>query len=176
MSTKFRAGRYGKGIFWWTLLLILLTVGGGVALFFVHREGNALAVWYCCIVGSLFLLALFASPSGAVVSEQSVEVRGVLRSEFLLPEEIRSVRLVEWSSLGRVLPLGGVAGFLGYYGKFYSTARRQKVELSVRSRQSLVEICTKSRCYILSLSKPEEFIDAVDLLRSGTNHFENQTK
>lgn len=176
MNKRFRAGRAGRGVAWWSTLLIVLAVAGGAALFYFNREGSALAVWYCCVVVSLFLLALFASPRGAVVGEQGVEIRCVLRSEYIAPESIRSVRLVEWSSLGRALPIGGVAGFLGYYGRFYSTARRQRVDIFARSRRSLVEICTEERNYILSLSDPEEFIDAVDQLRHEMKHFGNQTK
>lgn len=176
MAQRYKAGSFSKGVAWWSVLLILLAVAGGVALFYFNREGNAVAVWYCCVVVSLFLLALIASPSSAVVGEQGVEIRCVLRSEYLSLRDIRSVRLVEWSSLGRVVPMGGVFGFLGYYGRFYSSALHSRVDIFARSRNSLVEVRTKCRCYILSLSEPEEFIDAVDSLRSEAKHFENQTK
>lgn len=176
MSKKFKAGKLGRGVFWWSLLLILLAVAGGLALFYFNREGSALAVWYSIVVVSLFLLALFASPGSVVVGEQSVEIRCVLRSEYIAPEDIISVRLVEWSSLVRAIPVGGVAGFLGYYGRFYSTSRRERVDIFARSRRSLVEIRTDSRCYVVSLSEPEAFVDAVDLMRSEVKHFENQTK
>lgn len=176
MSKKFKAGKLGKGVFWWSLLLILLAVAVGVALFYFTREGNALAVWYSTVMVSLFLLALFASPNCVIVGEQGVEIRCVLRSEYIAPEDIISLRLVEWNSVRRAIPVGGVAGFLGYYGRFYSTTRRERVDIFARSRNSLVEIRTSSRCYVVSVSEPGLFIDAVDLLRSEAKHFENQTK
>lgn len=176
MAQRYKAGSFSKGVAWWSVLLILLAVAGGVALFYFNREGNAVAVWYCCVVVSLFLLALIASPSSAVVGEQGVEIRCVLRSVYIPPEDVCSVRTVEWSSLGRVVPMGGVFGFLGYYGTFYSTSSRQRITMFARSRNSLVELRTKEHCYILSLAEAEEFIDAVDSLRSEAKHFENQTK
>ncbi len=167
-SIRVKAGKFGRGVLWATILTILIVVAGGVALFWFMREGNAVAVWYVCVMTALFLLALISMPCGAVVSSEGVEIRCVLRSVWIPLEQISSVRRTHWNSIRRILPLAGVTGFLGYHGSFYSTSLRRVVMLFARSRHGIVEICTVGgKHYIFSLAEPEKLINEVDGLRNS---------
>ncbi len=165
---KVKAGKFGRGVLWATILTIVLVVGGGVALFWFMRDGNAVAVWYVCVMVALFLLALISMPCGAVVSNDGVEIRSLLRSEWISFDRLVSVRRVHWSSIRRVIPLAGVFGFLGYHGSFYSTTLRSVVMIFARSRHGLAEIRTvDGKRYIFSLAEPEKLINEVDGLRNS---------
>lgn len=155
MKVTFRYGGL-DGRAWCVGLLSLVAVGGVCAWLFVSANGAYyLAAWVTMVVVALTLLALLSIPRRIVLSDQELELRCLVESSYIPLSSIVDVRVVERRALRGKIPLMGIYGFWGYYGRYLDVKSGRIHKIYATRRQGCVAIHTSHHRFLVSCNAPE---------------------
>jgi hypothetical protein len=151
-----------------TCRIVTWSVAGGVAaagaLLWWLSPGEYLPVWFAGIVLAVGGLALLSAPRSIRLRSDAVEIRCVVEITHIPYHHIRSVKLVERSALGLLVPVFASPGFLGWYGYWLAPATWDFFKIYATSWQGLVMIeDVYEQRYVVSSDRPRELCRSIEV-------------
>lgn len=155
MNVKFKYGGFDSRVWWISAACTLLTGGALAALWMTADGAYYLAAWVSMACAVMVALCLLSVPRRIIVGEQEVELRCLVETTYIPLSSIADVEILEGNGLRKRIPLMGVYGFWGYYGRYIdlSTGKLHRVYATRRTR--CVAIHTSRRRYVISCGAPE---------------------
>lgn len=155
MKIKFRCGGFDRRV-WWMSMVIILALGGLCAWLFATAEGAYyLAAWTTMTAAVIVALCLLSVPYRVVLSEDKLELRALVESVYIPLHSVVDVEVVGSKGFGRKLPLWGVGGFWGYYGRWIDVRGWKIYRVFATRRTGCVAIHTTKHRYLVSCRTPE---------------------
>ena len=155
MKIKFRCGGFDRRV-WWTSMVIILALGGLCAWLFATAEGAYyLAAWTTMTAVVIVALCLLSVPYRVVLSEDKLELRALVESVYIPLHSVVDVEVVGSKGFGRKLPLWGVGGFWGYYGRWLDGRSWRIHRVCATRRSGCVAIHTTHHRYLVSCNSPQ---------------------
>lgn len=155
---KYHVGRYTL-IF--SLILIILCVVG-VWLLYDLYTGGFISAWFASVVVALILLMVLSVPRRISVIGNAIEIQCVSDITEIQIDEIEYIRLIPRKRLSWIIPIFGVMGFFGYYGKFFDVKRFRIVTLYASEWSNFVDIRTYNGTHTyISCREAEALIDTI---------------
>jgi hypothetical protein len=116
----------------------------------------SMAIGLLVIAGSFFLY-----PTGYLVNEKAVVVKGVVFSRAILKQDIIAVELVKTEDMSSTIRAFGSGGFFGYFGLFYNAKYKWMIWF-VTQRKNYVLVHTAKRKFVFTPDNPEGFLAALN--------------
>ncbi len=155
MKVTFRYGGF-DGRVWCVSLLSLLVTGGACAWLFLTAGGAYyIAAWVTMVVVAIMALCLLSVPRRIILSEKELELRCLVESIYIPLDKIVDVAEVERGAFGWKIPLVGVAGFWGYYGRWLDVKSWRIHRVCATRRSGCVAIHTTHHRYLVSCNSPQ---------------------
>lgn len=155
------------------MLIILCAVG--VWLLYDLYTGGFISAWFASIVVALILLMFLSVPRRVSIIGSAMEIQCVSDITEIQIDEIEYIRLIPRKRLWWIIPIFGVVGFFGYYGKFFDLKRFRIVTLYASEWNNFVDIRTYngSHTYI-SCREAEALIETVKQIQQQIAQQEQQ--
>jgi hypothetical protein len=155
------------------MLIILCAVG--VWLLYDLYTGGFISAWFASIVVALILLMFLSVPRRVSIIGNAMEIQCVSDITEIQIDEIEYIRLIPRKRLWWIIPIFGVVGFFGYYGKFFDLKRFRIVTLYASEWNNFVDIRTYngSHTYI-SCREAEALIETVKQIQQQIAQQEQQ--
>lgn len=155
MKVVFRYGGF-DGRVWCVSLLSLLVTGGVCAWLFLTAGGAYyIAAWVTMVVVAIMVLCLLSVPRRIILSDSELELRCLLETTYIPLAKIVDVAEVESGAFRGKIPLVGVAGFWGYYGRWLDVRSWRIHKVYARRRCGCVAIHTTNHRYLVSCNSPQ---------------------
>lgn len=134
----------------------VLLLGGVCAALWLTADGAFyLAAWVTLMLTALIALCLLSVPRRIIVGEECVELRCLVETTYIPLGSIVDVEIVDGGALRGRLPLVGIYGFGGYYGRFLDLRSWRVYRVYATRRKGCVAIHTSKRRYVVSCGAPE---------------------
>ena len=144
-----------------SMIIILLGVFGSWMLYRLYT-GGFVSAWFSSVIIALALLMLLSVPRRIVLLNNTLEIQCISDITEIPLDEIEHVRVIPRRRMRWVIPLFGVAGFFGYYGKYLDLRRWRIITLYLSEWNNFVEVKTiHSTYFYLSSRQAEELINAI---------------
>lgn len=155
------------------MLIILCAMG--VWLLYDLYTGGFISAWFASIVVALILLMFLSVPRRVSIIGNAMEIQCVSDITEIQIDEIEYIRLIPRKRLWWIIPIFGVVGFFGYYGKFFDLKRFRIVTLYASEWNNFVDIRTYngSHTYI-SCREAEALIETVKQIQQQIAQQEQQ--
>lgn len=161
-SYKFHTDRYVMIL---TVIIILVGIFGVWMLYRLYT-GGFVSAWFASVVIALALLMLLSVPRRIVLLNNSLEIQCISDITAIPLDEIELISVVHRRRLRWIIPLFGVVGFFGYYGKFLDLKRWRIVNLYLSEWNNFVEVKTiHGSRYYLSCRESGELINSIRQLQ-----------
>ena len=148
-----------------TALTFTLILGGAVGLYFLYT-GGFLSAWFTSLVLAVTALMMLSVPRKVVVLDSTLEIQCISDITEIPLDEIEHIRTVSRKRMRWMIPIFGVVGFFGYYGRFLDLKSWRTVHLYLSEWNNFVEVVTlHGSHYYLSCREADEFIAAVKELQ-----------
>jgi hypothetical protein len=155
---KYRLDRRGRIITWSVLGGVVLVVG----LLWLFSPGEYLPVWFASIALSVVALALLSVPRSIRVAPDAVEIGCFVEITHIPYHHIRSVRCIERSELGVLVPVFASPGVFGWFGYWLAPRSWDFIKVYVTSWRGLVMIeDIHEQKYMVSADDPSALCEAV---------------
>lgn len=137
--------------------MITLVVFGGVCVWLFLTAGDAyyLAAWVTTAGVVLLALCMLSVPWRILLSEEELELRSIVDVTYIPLRSIVDVEVVSEGGFKGKLPLIGVYGLWGYYGRYLDLKRWRFYRVYATRRRGCVVIHTTRRRYVVSCRTPE---------------------
>lgn len=168
MKVKFRYGSFDKCAWW--LSMVTIVIFGGVCAWLFLTAGGAyyLAAWVTTTGVVLLALCMLSVPWRILLSEEELELRSLVDVTYIPLRTIVDVEVVGEGCFESKVPLVGVYGLWGYYGRYLDLKRWRFYRVYATRRRGCVVIHTTRRRYVVSCRTPEMLRTMIwELKRSG---------
>ena len=135
-------------------MTILLLAGVCSVLWLTAGGAFYLAAWVTMMCVALVALCLLSVPRRIIVGEEMVELRCLVETTYIPLGSIADVEIVEQGALRGKMPLVGIYGFGGYYGRFLDLRTWRIHRVYATRRRGCVAIHTSKRRYVVSCGAP----------------------
>lgn len=155
MTIRFRYGGFDRRV-WWITALTLIVAGGVCAWLYVVAAGAYyVAVWTTTVCVALLALVLLSVPRRIILGEEELELRCLVETTYIPLRSIVDVEVVEGSGLSHRVPLLGVYGLWGYYGRYLDLRSWHILKVYATRRSGCVAINTTKSRYVVSCNAPQ---------------------
>lgn len=162
-SYKFHTDRF---VMIFSVIIILVGVLGVWVLYELYT-GGFVSAWFSSVIIAIALLMLLSVPRRIVLLDNTLEVQCISDITEIPLDEIEHIHTIPRSKMRWMLPIIGVMGFFGYYGRFLDVRRWRTVHLYLSEWNNFVEIVTiHGSHYYLSCREAEELITTVKELQT----------
>lgn len=152
---RFRYGGFDGRVWWVTAFVLLLLAGVCAYLWSTAYGAYYLAAWVTLMCVVVVALCLLSVPWRIIVDDECVELRCLVETTYIPLGSIADVEVIAERGLGGKMPLLGVYGFWGYYGRYIDLATRCIHRVYATRRKGCVAIHTSKRRYVVSCRTPE---------------------
>ena len=144
-----------------SVIIILVGVLGVWVLYELYT-GGFVSAWFSSVIIAIALLMLLSVPRRIVLLDNTLEVQCISDITEIPLDEIEHIRTIPRSKMRWMLPIIGVMGFFGYYGRFLDVRRWRTVHLYLSEWNNFVEITDiyDNRTYV-SCREADELIESV---------------
>jgi hypothetical protein len=161
--------------------IISWSVAGGlvlaVGLLWLFSPGEYLPVWFAGIATALVILTLLSVPRSIRITPDAVEIRCLVEITHIPHHHIRSVRRIERSELGLVVPVFASPGFLGYFGYWLAPLSWEFIKVYVASWRHLVLIeDIYEQKYVVSADDPDRLCEAIASFKIENKNIKTRKK
>lgn len=161
-SYRFHTNRY---VMIFSVIIILLGVLGVWVLYELYT-GGFVSAWFTSVIVAVALLMLLSVPRRIVLLNNTLEIQCISDITEIPLDEIEHIRTVSRKRMRWMIPIFGVVGFFGYYGRFLDLKSWRTVHLYLSEWNNFVEVVTlHGSHYYLSCREAEELIVAVKELQ-----------
>ena len=161
-SYRFHTNRY---VMIFSVIIILLGVLGVWVLYELYT-GGFVSAWFTSVIVAVALLMLLSVPRRIVLLNNTLEIQCISDITEIPLDEIEHIRTVSRKRMRWMIPIFGVVGFFGYYGRFLDLKSWRTVHLYLSEWNNFVEVVTlHGSHYYLSCREAEELIAAVKELQ-----------
>lgn len=157
-SYKYHIDRYTMIL---SIIIIVAAILGVWALYDLYI-GGYISAWFASIIIAIILLMVLSIPRRIALVNNAIEIQCVSDITIIPIDEVEQIRIIPSGRTRWFIPLLGVVGFFGYYGKFLDLKRFRIITLYASEWNHFVEIKTiyNSRIYI-SCREAETLIHAI---------------
>ena len=148
-----------------SVIIILLGVLGVWVLYELYT-GGFVSAWFTSVIVAVALLMLLSVPRRIVLLNNTLEIQCISDITEIPLDEREDIRTVSRKRMRWMIPIFGVVGFFGYYGRFLDLKSWRTVHLYLSEWNNFVEVVTlHGSHYYLSCREAEELIAAVKELQ-----------
>ena len=155
MNVKFKYGGFDGRVWWISAVCVLLTGGALAALWMTAGGAYYLAAWVSMACVVIVALCLLSVPRRIIVGDHELELRCLVETTYIPLSSIADVEVLEGDGLRRKVPLVGIYGFWGYYGRYIDLKTGRLHRVYATRRTKCVAIHTSKRRYVVSCNAPE---------------------
>lgn len=155
MKIKFRYGGLDRRAWWLSVVTILLLGGVCAYLWCIASGAYYIAAWATTTAVVLVALFLLSVPRRIILSEDELELRCLVETTYIPLHTIVDVEVLGSEGFGGKVPLLGIYGFGGYYGRYLDLRRWSVYRVYASRRSGCVAIHTTKKRYLVSCRTPE---------------------
>lgn len=155
MKIKFRYGRADGRVWLVTILSLLLFAALCLWLFMTAEGAYYLAVWTTAVGVLLAAFVMLSIPRRIIIHDEELELRCWVETTYISLGSIVDVEVVGSEGFRGKIPLLGVYGFWGYYGRYLDLRRWRIHKVYAKRRSGCVAIHTSRERYLVSCGQPQ---------------------
>lgn len=153
--------KLGRRVVYSSILYITIITGLSVLFAFVY-EGGYISAWFISLILAILALMVLSIPRSIVVDEEGVEIQCIAEDTALSYDEIASIRKVEKREMNGCMPIFGVVGFFGHYGRFLNLQTMEFIHIYASRWGKFVEITDiDGNKYYVSCEKRDDMVNTI---------------
>lgn len=155
MKLKFRYGGADRQAWLVTIVSVLAFAGLCAWLFLGADEAYYIAMWTTAVGVAFMAFLLLSVPRRIIIHDQELELRCLVETTYVDLGSIVDVEVVGTEGFRGKIPLLGVYGFGGYYGRYLDLRKWRIYKVYALRRDRCVAIHTSRRRYMVSCAQAE---------------------
>lgn len=142
---------------------------------FVLGYGDYVAAWSISLLLAILALMLLSMPRKVVLAEDGVEIHCVSDYSFIEYGDIDSIGRRRLKEMPLLIPIFGVVGFFGHYGRFLDLRRWEVVHVYASKWSDFVEITDiNNGRYYISCDNADDIIEQIERTIQSNNISERE--